>query len=275
MSTSPSSTGSNNRIRLSTRCLTATSLTSRSQRRCDRGAPPSSAPKHCLPTASRSFFGCLPGDLGFILEPQEALELLEGKPPEWRDVVRPYLIGNDLTKDPEQHPSRWAIDFGHRTLEQAMQFPEALEIVRAARQAGARQDPPACLPALLVALQGAATRDARRDRAALTLHRQPGPGEAHPVLMGRQGRLPEQPRHRVRVRRRLRDGHPERLRPHRVADGRLVNPRRSPALHAQHRLRHLPMASAALRQPARSRRASLPRCPWPCGARCAANTRSD
>jgi len=79
---------------------------------------------------SRSFFGCLPGDLGFILEPDEALALLEGKSAEWRDVVRPYLIGNDLTKDPEQRASRWAIDFGHRTLEQAMRFPEALEIVR-------------------------------------------------------------------------------------------------------------------------------------------------
>ena len=80
--------------------------------------------------ANRSFFGCLPGDLGFILEPKQASVLLAGKPPAWRDVVRPYLIGNDLTKDPGQQPSRWIIDFGHRTLEQAMEFPEALEIVR-------------------------------------------------------------------------------------------------------------------------------------------------
>jgi hypothetical protein len=77
-----------------------------------------------------AFFGCLPGDLGFLLEPDETAALLDGKPPPWRDVVRPYLIGNDLTKDPEQRPSRWVIDFGHRTLEQAMQFPEALDIVR-------------------------------------------------------------------------------------------------------------------------------------------------
>lgn len=78
----------------------------------------------------RAFYGCLPGDLGFMLKPAEAAALLDGKPASWRDVVRPYLIGNDLTKNPEQRPSRWVIDFGHRTLEQAMQFPEALDIVR-------------------------------------------------------------------------------------------------------------------------------------------------
>ena len=77
-----------------------------------------------------AFFGCLPGDLGFVLRPEEAEALLDGKPPAWRDVVRPYLIGNDLAKDPEQRPSRWVIDFGRRTLEQAMEFPEALDIVR-------------------------------------------------------------------------------------------------------------------------------------------------
>jgi hypothetical protein len=78
----------------------------------------------------RSFFGCLPGDLGFILDAEEAAALLDGKPRSWRDIIRPYLIGNDLTKDPQQRPSRWVIDFGHRELEQAMEFPEALDIVR-------------------------------------------------------------------------------------------------------------------------------------------------
>lgn len=78
----------------------------------------------------RAFFGCLPGDAGFILESHEAVSLLHGKPRTWREIIRPYLIGNDLTKDPEQRPSRWVIDFGHRTLEEAMEFPEALQVVR-------------------------------------------------------------------------------------------------------------------------------------------------
>jgi len=79
----------------------------------------------------RSFSAVSRATLRFILEPDEAMALLDGKPPpSWRDVVRPYLIGNDLTKDPEQLPSRAVIDFGRRTLDQAMEFPEALEIVR-------------------------------------------------------------------------------------------------------------------------------------------------
>jgi len=77
-----------------------------------------------------AFFGCLPGDLGFVLEPEEARTLLAGKTDSWRQVIRPYLIGNDLAKDPEQLPSRWVIDFGHRSLDEAMAFPEALAIVR-------------------------------------------------------------------------------------------------------------------------------------------------
>jgi hypothetical protein len=80
--------------------------------------------------AGRAFFGCLPGDRGFILDGRQAGELLAGRPQAWREVIRPYLIGNDLTGDPGQRPSRWIIDFGHASLERAMEFPEALEIVR-------------------------------------------------------------------------------------------------------------------------------------------------
>jgi len=78
----------------------------------------------------RAFFGPIPGAAGFVLEPEEAEELLRGKPESWRQVVRPYLVGDDLAKDPGQRPSRWIIDFGHRALEEARAFPEALEIVR-------------------------------------------------------------------------------------------------------------------------------------------------
>lgn len=78
----------------------------------------------------RAFFGCLPGDRGFILQERQARELLADQPWARREVIRPYLIGNDLTGDPAQQPSRWIIDFGRMSLEQAMEFPEALEIVR-------------------------------------------------------------------------------------------------------------------------------------------------
>lgn len=78
----------------------------------------------------KAFFGCLPGDLGFLLDEAEATALLNGKPDSWREIIRPYLIGKNLTDDPRQRPSRWVIDFGHRSLEEAMQFPEALQIIR-------------------------------------------------------------------------------------------------------------------------------------------------
>jgi hypothetical protein len=93
----------------------------------------SSAVERAYPLAAnagRAFYGCLPGDAGFLLSPDEAVDLLDGKPDEWRRVVRPYLIGNDLTTDPRQEPSRWVIDFGRRSLEDALEFEEALDIVR-------------------------------------------------------------------------------------------------------------------------------------------------
>ena len=44
--------------------------------------------------------------------------------------MRPYLTGDDLAEDPRQEPRRWIIDFGLRTLEAAMDYPAALDIVR-------------------------------------------------------------------------------------------------------------------------------------------------
>ena len=81
--------------------------------------------------ASRAFFGCIlgAGGEGFILTPEQAQDLL-AKGPEWAEVIRPLLIGEDLTQRPDHSPGRWVIDFGFKTLEQARQFPEALEIVR-------------------------------------------------------------------------------------------------------------------------------------------------
>lgn len=78
----------------------------------------------------KAFFGPIPGASGFVLSEDEAQRLLAGKPSSWRGVIRPYLIGDNLMKDPRQAPGRWIIDFGHRTLEEAEEFPEALQLVR-------------------------------------------------------------------------------------------------------------------------------------------------
>jgi hypothetical protein len=77
----------------------------------------------------RSFQGPIPaGD--FYLEPEEAGVLLAGGDASYADVVRPYLIGDDITEEPEQLPRRFVIDFDFLPLEKAMAYPSALEIVR-------------------------------------------------------------------------------------------------------------------------------------------------
>ena len=79
--------------------------------------------------AGRAFQGPIPAG-SFYLTAAEAAELREREDANYSDVVRRYLIGDDITEDPMQHPRRWIIDFGMRSLEEAMQYPEALRIVR-------------------------------------------------------------------------------------------------------------------------------------------------
>jgi hypothetical protein len=77
----------------------------------------------------RSFQGPIPAG-EFYLDSEEARALLARSDASYRDVVRPYLVGDDLAEDPAQGPRRWVIDFGSRALEWAMQYPAALDIVR-------------------------------------------------------------------------------------------------------------------------------------------------
>lgn len=77
-----------------------------------------------------AFYGPIPGADGYILEQEEAERLLEAHGEGWRSVIRPYLVGNDILTAQDQAPSRFIIDFGFRELEEAMQFGEALDLVR-------------------------------------------------------------------------------------------------------------------------------------------------
>ncbi len=77
----------------------------------------------------RSFQGPIPAG-SFYLEPDEAREILDRTEASCSDVVRPYLIGDDITEEPEQRPRRFIVDFAMQTLEEAMQYPEALRLVR-------------------------------------------------------------------------------------------------------------------------------------------------
>ncbi|MDQ3719935.1 MAG: hypothetical protein M3350_04010 [Actinomycetota bacterium] len=79
--------------------------------------------------AGRSFQGPIPVG-NFYLSAEEAESLLARSDADYSKVVRPYLVGDDITDDPAQAPRRWIIDFGVRPLEEAMQYSAALDIVR-------------------------------------------------------------------------------------------------------------------------------------------------
>jgi type I restriction-modification system DNA methylase subunit len=59
---------------------------------------------------NKSFQGSIVLGKGFVLEPGQASELIN-KNPRNKDVLFPYLNGEDLNSDPEQKPSRWVINF--------------------------------------------------------------------------------------------------------------------------------------------------------------------
>lgn len=77
-----------------------------------------------------SFEGCKPLGMGFILTPEQASEILE-KGDLYRDVVFPYLNGEDLNSRPDCSASRWIIDFKDMSLEDARRYVDAFAIVEA------------------------------------------------------------------------------------------------------------------------------------------------
>lgn len=58
----------------------------------------------------KSFQGSIVLGKGFVLEPHEAGVLI-AKDPKNKDVLFPYLNGDDLNNNPDQSPSRWVINF--------------------------------------------------------------------------------------------------------------------------------------------------------------------
>jgi hypothetical protein len=87
-------------------------------------------PDELTANIGRQFFGVVPSGDGFVLEDPEAQALLQRTEASYGDVVRPYLIGEDINSSSELRPSRWIIAFGEQTLDQAMRYPGALDIVR-------------------------------------------------------------------------------------------------------------------------------------------------
>jgi hypothetical protein len=93
--------------------------------------PPSriSGNPHSLVAGSgRSFEGCKPLGMGFILEPEEAQALIK-RDPRNKEVLFPYLNGEDLNSRPDCSARRWAINFHDWPIDKAMQYEDVFAIV--------------------------------------------------------------------------------------------------------------------------------------------------
>jgi hypothetical protein len=78
--------------------------------------------------AKKSFQGSIVLGKGFVLEAEEA-EMLIAKDPRNKDVLFPYLNGDDLNNNPEQKPSRWVINFFDWVEEKARTYPDCFDIL--------------------------------------------------------------------------------------------------------------------------------------------------
>ncbi|HUX21124.1 MAG TPA: type IIL restriction-modification enzyme MmeI [Spirochaetia bacterium] len=89
--------------------------------------------------ANHSFMGSVVLGRGFVLSPDEA-EALIARDPKNREVLFPYLNGEDLNSRSDQSPSRWVINFRDWPLDRASapqgydgplatDYPDCLEIV--------------------------------------------------------------------------------------------------------------------------------------------------
>jgi len=88
---------------------------------------------HYLPNklqtnSGKSFSGSKVNGMGFVLAPEDALSLISSDPRN-RDVVFPYLNGEDLNDSPDQSPTRWIINFFEWDNERAMQYHNCYSIV--------------------------------------------------------------------------------------------------------------------------------------------------
>jgi hypothetical protein len=94
------------------------------------------SPKRLKAAQNIAFVGCVLGK-GFVLSPDDAQRMLDADPRN-RDVVFPYLSGEDVNSNPTHRPSRWVISFWDWPEEKAQSYNEPWrwieEYVRPERQ---------------------------------------------------------------------------------------------------------------------------------------------
>ncbi|MBE9212884.1 hypothetical protein IQ247_09290 [Plectonema cf. radiosum LEGE 06105] len=86
-------------------------------------------PEKLVANQGKSFIGSYVLGMGFVLQPEEAQALIE-KDAKNKDVLFPYLNGEDLNTNFDQSPSRWVINFKDWALEEAENYPECIQILR-------------------------------------------------------------------------------------------------------------------------------------------------
>jgi hypothetical protein len=88
----------------------------------------SSGPAALGANKERAFIGSIILGNGFLSEVSSAIRLIEEHPGLGR-VLKPYLTGADLNGNPRQAPSRFVIDFGDLSLDEARKFSPLFEQV--------------------------------------------------------------------------------------------------------------------------------------------------
>jgi hypothetical protein len=86
-------------------------------------------PQRLPANAGRCFQGLMPVGAGFVLSHEDA-SLLRDVEPSSEAELRPFLTGENISNRPDQSAGRWVVDFGDRGLEDAMNYPQALQLVR-------------------------------------------------------------------------------------------------------------------------------------------------
>ncbi len=79
--------------------------------------PPGSTlgnPNRLVANSGKSFQGSIVLGMGFVVEPDDAVDLIQIDQRN-REVLSPYLSGEDLNSRPDQSPSRWVINFQQLT----------------------------------------------------------------------------------------------------------------------------------------------------------------
>ena len=94
-----------------------------------RPADGSANPLPLSANVGHCFQGPIPAGDGFVISVEEAQSLLADPSARYAEVVKRYLVGEDIGSDPHQQPRRWIIDFASMPLERAQTYPRALHLV--------------------------------------------------------------------------------------------------------------------------------------------------